>query len=127
MAPGKQSVLPSAFFKNRKEKTVNKHQKLERHAAGLPTTRRIEPKVDKKKAAELKREKVVANFSAGWRRYLHEKGVLMPTQLARTCFTTLMALVLPNAQLNTVKITTVTNSLVIAMTATLCLHCFGTN
>ena len=74
MAPGKQSVLPSAFFKNRKEKTVNKHQKLERHAAGLPTTRRIEPKVDKKKAEELKREKVVANFSAGWRSYLHEKG-----------------------------------------------------
>jgi hypothetical protein len=74
MAPGKQSVLSSAFFKNPKVKTVKKHQKLERQAAGLPTARRTKAKVDKKKAEELQREKVVAEFSAGWRRYLREKG-----------------------------------------------------
>jgi hypothetical protein len=42
-------VLSSAFFKNPKVKTVKKHQKLERQAAGLPTARQTKPKVEKKK------------------------------------------------------------------------------
>jgi len=74
MAPGKQSVLSSHFFKNPKPKTVKKHKKLERQAAGLPSVRRGKPKVDKKKVEELKREKMVADGAAGWRRYLHDKG-----------------------------------------------------
>lgn len=74
MAPGKQSVLSSTFFKHPKVKTVKKHEKLEREAAGLPSTRRTKPKVDKKKAEELKRDKVVAEGSAGWQRYLRDKG-----------------------------------------------------
>jgi hypothetical protein len=74
MAPGKQSVLSSTFFKHPKLKTVKKHKKLERQATGLPAVQRTKPKVDKKKAEELKREKVVADGAAGWRRYLHDKG-----------------------------------------------------
>ena len=74
MAPCKQSVLSSAFFKNPKLKTVKKHQKLERQAASLPVVRRTKTKLDKKKAEEVQREKAVADGSAGWRRYLHDKG-----------------------------------------------------
>ena len=74
MAPGKQSVLSSTFFKNPKLTTVKKHKKLERKATAPPTVRRTKSKVDKKKAEELKREKVVAEGAAGWQRYLRDKG-----------------------------------------------------
>ena len=76
MAPSKQSVLSlNTFFKNPKLKTVKKHQKLERKAAGLPAMQRArKPKVDKKKEEERKLEKVVAEGSEQWRQYLHKTG-----------------------------------------------------
>ena len=76
MAPAKQSVLSlSTFFKNPKLKTVKKHKKLERKAAGLPATQGPKkPKIDKKKEEERKREAAVAVGSEQWRRYLHKSG-----------------------------------------------------